>query len=114
MSFLAGLYYFDGRPIPEREAAAIVRGTAVAAGTSGLQHNQSPTNLREPGVLLAHAGSEGCGGGGVIVFDGRLDNREDLLIQFGDVLHGDRIDPALALAAYEKSGVGGLVQLIGD
>jgi asparagine synthase (glutamine-hydrolysing) len=107
MSFLAGLYYFDGRPIPERETVAILRGTGSAA-------NETPTSLRHPGLLLAHAGSEGRGGRAPVIFDGRLDNREDLLIQFGDALHGDGSDPALAFAVYEKSGAGGLVHLIGD
>src|SRR5438128_516525 len=107
MSFLAGLYYFDGRPIAERDAAAIRRGTA----SNGCE---TPTSLLQPGLLLAHSGSDGHSGSAPVIFDGRLDNREDLLIQFGDVLRGDRSDPALALAAYEKSGAAGLVHLIGD
>src|ERR1700736_5126896 len=107
MSFLAGVHYFDGRPVPEREAAAILRGTGNAAGFTWLQHNQAPTSLRQPGLLLVHAGLEGRAGSAPVIFDGRLDNREDLLIEFGDALHGDRSDAALAFAAYEKSGAGG-------
>jgi asparagine synthase (glutamine-hydrolysing) len=107
MSFLAGVYYFDGRPIPEREAAAILRGTESPGC-------ETPTSLSQPGLLLAYADAKAWGGSVPVVFDGRLDNREDLLIQFGGVLHGDRSDPALALAAYEKSGGSGFVQLIGD
>src|ERR1039457_2230718 len=124
MSFLTGLYYFDGRPIPEREAAAILRGT----GWNGCD---APPSHRRPGLLLAHAASgrrRGSGdfqpvlhGGAAVIFDGRLDNREDLRIQFGDLLAEDRSaqdtaesDAELALTAYEKWGAGGLVNLIGD
>ena len=47
-------------------------------------------------------------------FDGRLDNRADLLLLLRDCLHGDTSDAALALATYERWGIDGLARLIGD
>lgn len=47
-------------------------------------------------------------------FDGRLDNRADLLLRLKDSLRGDTSNAAIALAAYERWGVDGLVHLIGD
>lgn len=47
-------------------------------------------------------------------FDGRLDNRSDLLLRLNDSLHGDTTNSAIALAAYERWGTDGFVHLIGD
>src|SRR5919205_246567 len=50
----------------------------------------------------------------VLHFDGRLDNRSDLLLRLRDSLRGDTSNSAIARATYERWGVEGLVQLIGD
>jgi asparagine synthase (glutamine-hydrolysing) len=50
----------------------------------------------------------------VLHWDGRLDNRDDLLPQLRDSLQGDTGDAAIVRAAYERWGADGLVHLIGD
>ena len=50
----------------------------------------------------------------VLHWDGRLDNRDDLLLRLGDSLRGDTGNAAIAGAAYERWGTDGLVHLIGD
>jgi asparagine synthase (glutamine-hydrolysing) len=50
----------------------------------------------------------------VLGWDGRIDNREDLRLQLGDLLQGDTSAPALVRAAYERWGVPGLGRVIGD
>ena len=50
----------------------------------------------------------------VVHWDGRLDNREDLKLRLRDLLRDDTSDTSLARASYERWGVNGLVQLIGD
>jgi asparagine synthase (glutamine-hydrolysing) len=50
----------------------------------------------------------------ILHWDGRLDNRDDLLLRLKDWLRGDTSNPALVLAAYERWGIDGLVHLIGD
>jgi len=47
-------------------------------------------------------------------WDGRLDNRDDLLLRLRDLLQGETSNEAIALAAYERWGTDGLVHLIGD
>ncbi|MCU1273116.1 MAG: hypothetical protein JWO48_547 [Bryobacterales bacterium] len=118
MSFQAGAFYFDQRPVPEREAAEILDGTVS-------RDCDLPTGQGFPGVFLAHAASQLdtrtpdgpqplIGQSGAISFDGRLDNRDDLLLRLRDVLAGNRSDAALARAVYERWGAEGLVHLIGD
>jgi asparagine synthase (glutamine-hydrolysing) len=50
----------------------------------------------------------------VLHWDGRLDNRDDLLLRLRDSLKGDAGNAAIARAIYERWGVDGLVHLIGD
>ena len=47
-------------------------------------------------------------------WDGRLDNRNDLLPLLADSLRGDTSNSNIALAAYQRWGVSGFVHLIGD
>src|SRR5215469_85344 len=50
----------------------------------------------------------------ILSWDGRLDNRSDLLLLLADSLCGDTSNAALARAAYERWGTDGFVKLIGD
>ena len=50
----------------------------------------------------------------VLHWDGRLDNRSDLLILLADSLRDDTSNSMIALAAYERWGANGFVHLIGD
>jgi len=50
----------------------------------------------------------------VLHWDGRLDNRSDLLLRLRDSLNGATTNAAIARATYERWGTEGLVHLIGD
>jgi asparagine synthase (glutamine-hydrolysing) len=50
----------------------------------------------------------------VLHWDGRLDNREELLLQLRDWLRGETSNAAIARASYARWGTNGLVHLIGD
>jgi asparagine synthase (glutamine-hydrolysing) len=52
--------------------------------------------------------------GAVITWDGRLDNRTDLISELGDSLTVTSTDVAIVAAAYEKWGANCLGKLIGD
>jgi asparagine synthase (glutamine-hydrolysing) len=55
-----------------------------------------------------HARSE------VLTWDGRLDNRQDLLMRLADSVRGDTSDQGVVLAAYQRWGHRGLAEIIGD
>jgi asparagine synthase (glutamine-hydrolysing) len=50
----------------------------------------------------------------VLHWDGRLDNRDDLLLRLRDLLRGETSNAAIARASYERWGSDGFVHLIGD
>jgi asparagine synthase (glutamine-hydrolysing) len=50
----------------------------------------------------------------VLHWDGRLDNRTDLLLLLADSLRDDTSNSAIARAGYERWGTNGFVHLIGD
>jgi asparagine synthase (glutamine-hydrolysing) len=50
----------------------------------------------------------------ILHWDGRLDNRDDLLVRLPDSLRGETSNAALARATYERWGTSGFVHLIGD
>ena len=50
----------------------------------------------------------------VLHWDGRLDNRNDLIPFLADLLRDDTSNSAIALAVYDRWGIDGLVHLIGD
>jgi asparagine synthase (glutamine-hydrolysing) len=50
----------------------------------------------------------------VLHWDGRLDNRADLMVRLNDSLHGESSNAAIARATYDRWGTEGFVHLIGD
>src|SRR5690348_15959796 len=118
MSSQAGALYFDNRDINETEASAILRGVACIGCNP-------PASYKAEGAFLAHAdvpldpyrpdgGQPHTAGTNTITFDGRLDNRDDLLLRLHEALRGNTSDAGLALAVYSRWGVEGLVNLLGD
>jgi asparagine synthase (glutamine-hydrolysing) len=118
MSFQAGVFYFDGRPVPGQESAAIARGLGPVSTLPPVQracagifqaHVALSLDSREANVAQPFV-AEGVS----ITFDGRLDNREDLLLGMQDGLRRETCDVLLALAAYQRKGADGFRDLIGD
>ena len=119
MSAQAGIFYFDGRPIeptlPERLNAELAEFGPDGSG-----------EYTGPGLVMVHRAlhvtPEDCDErqphvserGNVMTWDGRLDNREDLLLQLWRDLRDDTTDVALAMTAYEKWGEDAFARLIGD
>jgi asparagine synthetase B (glutamine-hydrolysing) len=50
----------------------------------------------------------------ILFWDGRLDNRSDLLLLLRDSFCNDSSNAGLALAAYKRWGTSGFIHLIGD
>jgi asparagine synthase (glutamine-hydrolysing) len=55
-----------------------------------------------------------CDSGAIITWDGRLDNRKELIGDLGSVLSADSTDLGIVAAAYERWGSNSLAKLIGD
>jgi asparagine synthase (glutamine-hydrolysing) len=119
MSAQAGIFYFDGRPIeptlPGRLNAALAEfgpdggGEYTAAGLVMVHRalHVTPEDCLERQPYVSARGN-------VMTWDGRLDNRDDLLLQLWRALQDDTTDVALAMAVYERWGIDGFVRMIGD
>jgi len=84
-------------------------GSNVRLDSAGMVYRAFHTNVesrseRQP--LVQH----GC----ALAWDGRLDNREELIRLLRDELRADRSDSALVMAAYKKWNTGFLERVIGD
>lgn len=122
MSGIVGIYRTDHAPVESallnRMLRAIAhRGTdgggAWINGSVGLGHRllfTTPESLRESQPLVAPDKSH------VLVWDGRLDNRNDLMatLRHAGIPLGDRTDPDLVLSAYRYWGTQSPQHLAGD
>jgi len=122
LSAIAGVVHVDGSTVSEQllaamEAAAPPRGfdgtTRWIGGPAGLirtAHATTPEAIGEVQPLVD------AGSGVAILFDGRLDNRGELLDLLG--WHGAALaaapDPVIALALFERLGDGFVRRLVGD
>ncbi len=119
MSAQAGVFYFDSRPIDCDVVASIGRrldafgpDRAGQRAMPGLVMVHRALHVTPQDKLERQPFVSTCGH--VLTWDGRLDNREDLLLQLQHVLSDETTDCALAMAAYEKWGPDGFPRLIGD
>lgn len=119
MSSLGGIYHFSGAPVDGRLLTALGEGL-IARGPDGGNQAQSGSvgmvyrafhTCRESRLERQPVVSpQGC----LLVWDGRLDNREELLGLLSDELKNCQTDAAIVMAAYEKWGADCLQRLIGD
>lgn len=118
MAVQSGVLFFDGRPTDdERETLTAGLDPIAPEGVS---------TMARPGIAMAFGachvwtGEEGCSqplqtdGGLVMTWDGRLDNRDDLLLRLCGRVDREAADASIVLAALERWGVDGLGSLIGD
>jgi asparagine synthase (glutamine-hydrolysing) len=119
MSAQAGIFYFDGRPVdPEWLSRADARLAAFGPDARG-EHTA-------PGLAMVHRALHVTdedeherqpyvsARGFVMTWDGRLDNRDELILALWRDVRGDTTDAALAMAAYERRGEEAFAKLIGD
>jgi asparagine synthase (glutamine-hydrolysing) len=118
MSGITGVYRFDGDPVPADTVAAMTEAIDHQGpdgawtwrdGHVGLGHQRFETTPE-----ARHAGSPPERGGRVITFDGRIDNREELLSTLDVAGPPGRVaDADLVLAAHERWGEDCPERLIG-
>jgi asparagine synthase (glutamine-hydrolysing) len=119
MSALGGIYYFDNRPVDRSSLISLGEklsshgpdgGGEVVSGPIGIVYRAFHTN-RESRLEKQPLVS---GEGRILAWDGRLDNREEMISLLRQDLNGDQTDVAIAMAAYRKLGIAFLPRLIGD
>jgi asparagine synthase (glutamine-hydrolysing) len=119
MSAIGGIFNFDGAPVNGDVLMALSQGLAhrgpdggreVKSGSVGMVYRAFHTNREsrlESQPLVSSLGHLLC-------WDGRLDNREELIPILRDDLDGDHTDVAIVMTSYLKWGVDFPVRLVGD
>lgn len=119
MSVQAGILNFDGRPTDRAFLGKLSSGieqygpdggSTYVDGPLGMVYRAFHTTLESRLEHQPHRSSQGI----VITWDGRLDNRDELIPQVWDDLTDDRTDVAIVMAAYERWGTDCYHKLIGD
>ncbi len=119
MAGIGGIFSFNGLPLDEirlsRLSDALIGcgadgGGEALKGVVGMVYRALHTNREsrlESQPLVSPDGK-------MVAWDGRLDNREDLLAHFPDGLNGDKTDIALVVKAYLKWDLDFLGKIVGD
>ena len=122
MSGIVGLFNLDGRPADGRLVGRMLGAIANrgpdasrvwSSGAVGLGHCLLVTTPESIGEVQPHVAAEG---GLSIVFDGRIDNRQELAEECARarVAMSADFDAAFVLAAYRRWGVDCAAELLGD
>ncbi len=119
MSAIGGIYSFADGIVDEGLLVALRQGLASLGPDGGGQFKSGPVGI----VYSAfHTTKESrqeiqpltSANGHSLCWDGRLDNREDLISILRDELRGDFTDAGIVMAAYLKWGIDFLPKLIAD
>ena len=119
MSGIGGVLNFDRAPVRDEILRALGQGLAargpdggnhIKSGPVGMVYRAYHTNResrleRQP--LISRYGH-------ILCWDGRLDNREELIALLNDELRGERTDVAIVMAGYLKWGLNVFSRIIGD
>ena len=118
MSAIGGIINFGGEPIDEEVLARVAEGLETHGPDGGAHvclesvtmiYRAFHTNL-ESRAEQQPLVQDGC----ILAWDGRLDNRDELIDLLRDELRDDRSDSAIVMAAYSKWRSDSLSRFIGD
>jgi asparagine synthase (glutamine-hydrolysing) len=119
MSVQAGVWNYDGKPVDRNFLAKISRElaeygpdgeTTYFDDSVGMLYRPFHTTSESRMERQPHVSASGK----VVTWDGRLDNRDELIPQLDKHLVGDQTDLALVEAAFERWGTDSFAKLIGD
>lgn len=119
MSVQAGIWNLDRKPV-DREVLTRISDHLAEFGPDGtsMHINENVGILYRPFCTTPESRLEQqphiFANGKVMTWDGRLDNREELISQLGSPLNKSSTDPATVAAAYEQWGSESFGKLIGD
>jgi len=118
MSVQAGIWNFDGRPINREELRRISLATAEYGPDGEAFHIAGNVcllyRLFKTTTASGHNQPYLLADGRVITFDGRLDNRDELISRLEQMLKDDRTDVAIVAAALDYWGSECFAYLVGD
>jgi asparagine synthase (glutamine-hydrolysing) len=119
MSVQFGRWNFDGKPVEQDylkkvQPLLLPYGSddlgSYSGGAISMLYCAFHTTKESRRETQPHAMASGA----IITWDGRLDNRADLIKQLGDVVTAGSTDVSIVAAAYERWGSTSFAQLIGD
>jgi asparagine synthase (glutamine-hydrolysing) len=119
MSAIGGIYSFDGGTPDEAMLTALGRGLAsrgpdggkcIKAGAIAMVYRAFHTTKESRQEIQPLVSANGH----VLCWDGRLDNREDLISLLRDQLRDDFTDAGIVMAAYLTWGIDFLPKIIAD
>ncbi len=119
MSAQAGVWNFDGKPVDEGFLGKLSRaieqygpdgGSAYVSGPIAMVYRAFHTTQESHLESQPYVTSRGT----VITWDGRLDNRDELISQLREEMTADRTDVAIVAAAFEGWGTDCFRRIIGD
>jgi len=119
MSAQAGIWNFNDKPVDQTLAERLSTAIAYYGPDRASRHMENSIGMvyrafqttpeshteRQPYV---------SGHGNVITWDGRIDNRSELISLLGTEMVGDRTDVAIVAAAFDRWGSGCFRRIIGD
>lgn len=120
MSGLTAIFHADGRPVDGALLARMTRAVAHRGSDGGGLWSDGPVGLGHrllfttPESLSEAQPASDRSGQCRIVWDGRIDNRAELLAALGDAETCGTTDPELLLAAYLRWGTECLPRVLGD
>ena len=119
MSAIGGIVNFNGAPVDREVLTRIGQeldtygpdgGFDVCQGSVGMVYRAFHTNRESRAERQPVVSSNGC----ILAWDGRLDNREELITLLRQELRDDQSDSSIVVHAYNKWGAGFLHWIIGD
>ena len=119
MSALAGIYHLDGAEVNGRILATLGDklnarnpdgGGEIKLGCIGMTYRAFHTNRESRFEQQPAVSPDGY----VLAWDGRLDNRNDLLRLLSNNIQGHKTDAAIVISAYREWGGDCWARLIGD
>ena len=119
MSAIGGIVNFDGAPVDSEVLAQLGQGIDtygpdggfdVLHSSVGMVYRAFHTNRESRTERQPVVSSNGC----ILAWDGRLDNREELIALLRDELRDDQSDSSIVIHAYNKWGAGFPRWIIGD
>jgi asparagine synthase (glutamine-hydrolysing) len=119
MSAIGGVFMFGGDPVDLSLLAALGTrlerlgpdgGREVVSGSVGMSYRAFHINAESRSEHQPHC----WGHQAILCWDGRLDNRDELLASLRDDLRGEDTDAAIVMAAYRRWGDRSFGKLLGD